>query len=113
MKNKLVSLETMQSAYPAVKSIVHHTPMMTCTNLTEKCGLQPGQLLLKMENLQRTGSFKIRGAYHRISSLSEAEKAAGVVAASAGNHAQGLAYHSKRLGLPQAITHRAWRLRQN
>ena len=103
MKTELISLETIQSAYPAVKSIVHHTPMMSCTNLTEKCGLQPGQLLLKMENLQRTGSFKIRGAYHRIRSLSEAEKAAGVVAASAGNHAQGVALASKLIGIRSTV----------
>src|SRR6185312_12805959 len=56
------------------------------------------EVQLKAENLQRTGSFKIRGAYNRISTLSDAERAAGVVAASAGNHGQAVAWAARELG---------------
>lgn len=58
---------------------------------------------LKFENLQFTASFKERGAYNRLSALSEAERTAGVIAMSAGNHAQGVAYHAKNLGIPATI----------
>ena len=68
--------------------------------LADKVG---GPVDLKCENLQRAGSFKIRGAYTRIARLSEAERARGVVAASAGNHAQGVALAARLLGVPAAI----------
>ena len=60
-------------------------------------------VFLKCENLQRTGSYKIRGAYNRMSRLSDDEKARGVVAASAGNHAQGVAFAARELGIPATI----------
>src|SRR3546814_17703508 len=65
--------------------------------------LAGGSVSLKCENLQRTGSFKIRGAYLRISRLSEAERARGVVAASAGNHAQGVALAASLLGIRSSV----------
>lgn len=65
--------------------------------------LTGSSLYLKLENMQKTGSFKIRGAYNKISNLSDREKARGVVAASAGNHAQGVAYAASRFGLKATI----------
>ena len=65
--------------------------------------LTGGPVLLKCENLQRTGSFKTRGAYVRISRLSEEERARGVVAASAGNHAQGVALAAQMLGIKATV----------
>jgi threonine dehydratase len=65
--------------------------------------LTGGQVMIKAENLQRTGSFKIRGAYLRMSRLSPEEKAAGVVAASAGNHAQGVALAAQMLGIKSTV----------
>src|SRR3954467_2372866 len=62
-----------------------------------------GPVLLKCENLQRTGSFKIRGAYVRLSRLTEEERARGVVAASAGNHAQGVALAAQLLGIRATV----------
>ena len=62
-----------------------------------------GPVLLKCENLQRTGSFKIRGAYLRMSRLTDEEKARGVVAASAGNHAQGVALAAQMLGIRATV----------
>ena len=61
------------------------------------------ELYLKLENLQRTGSFKDRGAFVRLSNLSAEEAKRGVIAMSAGNHAQGVAYHANRLGIPATI----------
>src|SRR6188472_2988921 len=58
---------------------------------------------LKAENLQRTGSFKIRGAYNRIATLGESERAAGVVAASAGNHGQAVAWAARQAGIPATV----------
>jgi threonine dehydratase len=99
----LISMDDIRAAYPTVSKVVHRTPIMTCQSLTERCGLPDGTLRMKMENLQRTGSFKIRGAYHRLSHLTEAEKAIGVVAASAGNHAQGVALAAKLIGVRAVV----------
>ena len=83
-----VGLADIEAAARLLDGIVRRTPMETSRPLSDLVG---GPVHLKCENLQRTGSFKIRGAYTRISRLSPAERAAGVVAASAGNHAQGVA----------------------
>jgi threonine dehydratase len=99
----LIPETEIRAAYPAIREVVHHTPMMTCTSLTERCGLAAGDLRLKMENQQRTGSFKIRGAFHRLSHLSAEEKARGVVAASAGNHAQGVALAARIVGIASVV----------
>src|SRR5690242_16969068 len=72
-----------------VASLARHTPLLTSRSLSEGCG---GRVVLKAENLQRTGSFKLRGAVHKLSRLDRAE---GVTAGSAGNHAQSLAYAAR------------------
>ncbi|MBC7526211.1 MAG: threonine ammonia-lyase [Chthonomonadaceae bacterium] len=99
----MITLEHIEAAYPAVRANIHHTPVSSCVSLTERCGMEPGSLLMKMENQQRTGSFKIRGAYHRITQLTEAEKRVGVVAASAGNHAQGVALAATLAGVKSIV----------
>jgi len=76
------------------------TPLLESFTLGELCGRQ---VLCKFENLQMTGSFKERGALNKLLTLNEVERGRGVVAASAGNHAQGLAYHGQRLGIPVTI----------
>ena len=76
------------------------TPLLEYPALNERVG---GRVLLKPEVLQRTGSFKFRGAYNRISQIPEAERAAGVVAYSSGNHAQGVAAAAALLGTPTTI----------
>ncbi len=76
------------------------TPLLTAPALDRKLG---GRILLKAETLQRTGSFKFRGAFNRISQIPEAERAAGVVAYSSGNHAQGVAAAAALLGAPATI----------
>lgn len=99
----MVSVDEIEAAFPEVRRAVHHTPVFTSVSLAERCGLPEDALLLKMESLQRTGSFKIRGAYHRLCGLTEAEKAIGVVAASAGNHAQGVALAARLVGVQATV----------
>jgi len=91
----LVSLGDIEAAREIVRPVARHTPLEPTRTISSLAGVE---VLLKCENLQSTGSFKIRGAYHRLSRLSAAEKAAGVVAASAGNHAQGVALAARLLG---------------
>jgi threonine dehydratase len=76
------------------------TPLLNLPALDQKLG---GRILLKAETLQRTGSFKFRGAFNRISQIPEAERGAGVVAYSSGNHAQGVAAAAALLGVPATI----------
>lgn len=95
-----VSVAEIQEAADALRGIVRYTPMESSRPLAEAVG---GPAYLKCENLQRTGSFKIRGAYLRISRLTDAERAAGVVAASAGNHAQGVALAASMLGAKATV----------
>jgi len=80
--------------------IVNKTPMLTSRTLNERIG---AQLFLKAENFQRVGAFKFRGAYHAVSQLSPAARAAGVITHSSGNHAQGLALAASLLGVRATI----------
>lgn len=84
----MITLEDVVQARQRIKGLVHHTPLRHSTTFSNMTG---AQVYFKMENLQRTGSFKIRGALNKILSLSPEERKRGVVAASAGNHAQGVA----------------------
>src|SRR5690554_4143283 len=86
------TLADFEDAAARVRPVVDVTPMQSSTFLS---GIAGAPVLLKCENLQRTGSYKIRGAYNRLSQLSDQEKARGVVAASAGNHAQGVAWAAR------------------
>jgi threonine dehydratase len=94
------TLAEVESARVVVNAVAELTPMETSRYLSEILG---APVHLKTENLQRTGSYKIRGAYNRMSRLSEEEKARGVIAASAGNHAQGVAFAARELGIHATI----------
>jgi len=96
-----VTLAGIRAAWPAVRAVVHNTPLTTSAGVSRRAG--GADLVLKCENLQRTGSFKIRGAYHRLSLLTDGERARGVAAVSAGNHAQGVALAASLLGVPATI----------
>lgn len=89
-----------QEAAQRIRDGVIETP---CTRTRAFRDLAPGNHYLKLENLQRTGSFKDRGALNRMLRLTEAERARGVVTASAGNHAQAVAYHGGRLGISVTV----------
>ena len=82
----MLSLDKIYQASFILKKVLHRTELVKASKLAPGC-----DLYLKPENLQVTGSFKVRGAYYKISQLSDAEKSAGVIACSAGNHAQGVA----------------------
>ncbi len=98
MKEELYN-ETLK-AVEALKDIAAHTPLQRNTNLSETYG---ANIFLKREDLQVVRSYKIRGAYYKINSLSDVEKKKGVICASAGNHAQGVAYACNKLGIKGKI----------
>jgi threonine dehydratase len=95
-----IDFDDVTAAREVLRGIVRQTPLLHSRALSD---LVAGPVLLKCENLQRTGSFKIRGAYLRISRLTDAERARGVVAASAGNHAQGVALAASILGAKATV----------
>lgn len=94
------SLAAFERARDTLVGTVQRTPMESSRYLADLLGVP---VHLKCENLQRTGSYKIRGAYNRMSSLTPEERARGVVAASAGNHAQGVAFAARELGITATI----------
>ncbi len=94
------SIEAIRDAARVLATLASRTPMEHSRFLASITG---GPVHLKCENLQRTGSYKIRGASYRLSRLTDAERARGVVAASAGNHAQGVAFAARQLGIEATI----------
>lgn len=94
------TLAEFEEAARGLERVISHTPTLPSRALADVLG---SPVLLKMENLQRTGSFKIRGAGYRLSQLTADERSHGVVAASAGNHAQGVALAAQALGIPATI----------
>ncbi len=96
----IVQADDIVAARELLIDVISPTPMLYSRVLSEQVG---GPVYLKCENLQRTGSFKVRGAYTRIARLSDAERARGVVAASAGNHAQGVAFAAGLLGASATV----------
>jgi len=96
----MVTRADVERAAERIRGQVVHTPLVLSRKLGDLCGCQA---LFKLENFQMTGSFKERGALNKLLSLSPAERQRGVVTASSGNHAQGLAYHAQRLGIHARI----------
>ena len=97
---QLPTLADVEAARKRLEGVVHRTPVTPSATFSERSG---ADVWLKLENLQRTGSFKIRGAYNKIATLTPAEQARGVVAASAGNHAQGVALAARLAGTSAVI----------
>ena len=95
-----VTLSDIEAAARVLEGQIVHTPMHYSRTLSAITG---AEVWVKFENLQFTAAFKERGALNRLTHLSEAQRKAGVIAASAGNHSQGVAYHSRRLGIPATI----------
>lgn len=95
-----VNLDAIRQAHERLASVVRHTPLERSERLSQQVGRD---VHLKVESRQRTGSFKIRGAFNMIAKLPDQQKAAGVIAASAGNHAQGVAYAAAKAGIPARI----------
>jgi len=96
----MVTLDAIRAAAARIQGAVERTPFLPSRTLSRLAGCE---LYLKFENLQFTASFKERGALNKLLSLSDAERKRGVIAMSAGNHAQAVAYHASRLGIPAVI----------
>ena len=96
----MINLEDIEEARETIGSLIKRTPLTYSQYFSDLCG---GEVYLKLENLQITNSFKIRGALNKMLHLSIEERKRGVVTASAGNHAQGVAYAASRLGLKSTI----------
>ncbi len=96
----MIALSKIQAAQQRIKDVAVNTPFSYAPYLSEEAGCK---VYLKKENLQTTGAFKLRGAYNKIATLSQEQKECGVVAASAGNHAQGVAYSAAAFGIKAFI----------
>ncbi|RMD82443.1 MAG: pyridoxal-phosphate dependent enzyme, partial [Chloroflexi bacterium] len=100
MSRFAIELADIQAARRALRNIILPTPVLPATRLSAELG---GPIFYKAENTQQSGSFKIRGAYNTIVHLSPEEQARGVIAPSAGNHAQGVAQAAQLLGVKATI----------
>lgn len=96
----MLTLEKFEEAYNVVQRVIHPTPLIESEFFSSQTG---NKVYLKPENMQLTGAYKIRGAYYKISTLTEEERGKGLITASAGNHAQGVAYAAKAYGCKAVI----------
>lgn len=96
----MLTLEKFEEASEIVKKVTSETKLIYSEYLSSQTG---NKIYLKPENMQLTGAYKLRGAYYKISTLSDAEREKGLITASAGNHAQGVAYAAKRYGVKAVI----------
>ena len=96
----MLTLESFEEAAAKVKEVTQETKLIYSSYFSDMTG---NKVYLKPENMQRTGAYKVRGAYYKISTLSEEEKAKGLITASAGNHAQGVAYAARKFGAPAIV----------
>ncbi|PAF52290.1 threonine ammonia-lyase [Helicobacter sp. 13S00477-4] len=96
----MIELEKIRQAQSRIQSIIESIPLSFAPRLSQEVG---AQIYLKKENLQRTGAFKIRGAFNKIAGMSEIERKNGVIASSAGNHAQGVAYSASHFSIRAVI----------
>jgi len=95
-----MTIERIEQAHKTIRQVLNFTPLSTTQTFSQMSG---AQLYLKCENLQKTGSFKVRGAYNKIAKLVQEQPVKQVVASSAGNHAQGVAFSARSLGIASTI----------
>ena len=96
----MFNLDDIQDARQRIQGRVKRTPLVTSQVLSERLG---ASVYLKLELFQKTGSFKVRGAFNKVLSIPEERRGRGLVAVSGGNHAQAVAYAASQLGLPSVI----------
>src|ERR1700680_3942648 len=96
----MIQLSDIQSALERIRADIRISP---CTHSETFSGLTNNSIFLKLDNQQRTGAFKERGALNKLLTLTPEERSRGVIAASAGNHAQGVAFHATKLGIRSQI----------
>ena len=99
-RNKMLTLEKFEEASQTVKRVTQETKLIYSDYFSDQTG---NKVYLKPENMQFTGAYKLRGAYYKISTLSDEERSRGLITASAGNHAQGVAYAAKCFGAKAVI----------
>ena len=100
METNMLSLEKFEEASEIVKEVTQPTELVYSEYLSAQSG---NKVYLKPENMQFTGAYKVRGAYYKMSTLTEEERKKGIITASAGNHAQGVAYAAKKYGAKAII----------
>ena len=100
MEMQELSLEKFEEASEIVKKVTQETKLIYSEYFSERYG---NKIYFKPENMQRTGAYKVRGAYYKISTLTQEQRERGLVTASAGNHAQGVAYAAQAAGVPATI----------
>ena len=100
MRHEMLTLESFEEASEEVRKVALETKLVFSDYLSRQSG---NKVYLKPENMQRTGAYKLRGAYYKISTLSREERKRGLITASAGNHAQGVAYAAQSYGVPATI----------
>jgi len=98
--SKVITFAEIEAAQKRIRDAIYVSPCPESQNLSQRTG---ARVFMKMENMQRTGSFKERGARNKLMQLTDEERQKGVIAASAGNHAQAVAYHGTQLGIPSKI----------
>ena len=96
----MLTLESFEEAAEIVKQVTQETKLVKSSYFSELTG---NKVFFKPENMQRTGAYKVRGAYYKISTLSDEERGKGLITASAGNHAQGVAYAAHKYGVKAVI----------
>ena len=96
----MIPFEKIKKAQERIKNVVYKTPFAYAPILSQKVG---NEIYLKKENLQITGAFKLRGAFNKIATIPEDKRKKGVIAASAGNHAQGVAFSANYFNIPSII----------
>lgn len=96
----MLTLATFEEAAKKVKEVTQETKLIYSHHFSKETG---NEVYLKPENMQRTGAYKVRGAYYKISTLTDEERSHGLITASAGNHAQGVAYAARKYGVPATI----------
>ncbi len=99
-KEEMLTLDKFEEASKIVTQVTHETKLVFSEYFSDKCG---NLVYLKPENMQLTGAYKLRGAYYKISTLTDEERAKGLITASAGNHAQGVAYAAQKYGVKATI----------
>lgn len=96
----MITIKDIDEAAQRLQPVVHNIPLSSSTTFS---GMTGAEVFLKCENQQKTGSFKVRGAYNKIMKLYEAGGLKSVIASSAGNHAQGVAFAARQIGIPATI----------
>jgi threonine dehydratase len=100
MENSISLITVIEQAYKTIREILNLTPLSPTQTFSQMSG---AEIYMKCENLQKTGSFKVRGAYNKIAKLAKEQAVKHVIASSAGNHAQGVAFSASALGIDSTI----------